>query len=696
MAKVKTATEGERPRANLRIPRTTRATPGAFGADFSGFADSGLKLLDSLSSKFQREADDAFITEGMSNWVTKSSTDFEEAKGTANESAQDFSLDLNTKLKGDLNPFVEELQGRHSPSQEAINDLTNRINGRIGTTGVKATGWEFGVRRAFEAQGLENSVKGLELDAFNNPDNFESNRADLNDILDRASRSKSLSPEQLIAFDNAEERVALATINGLTRANPKVALEKIENGDFDTWLTTRTKSVALDNASSKIEDEETRLKVERREKEKDQEDKEVASVLLATREESFNADKLIEGVETSEVLTETQKARQILFIDAERDQRALTIEKEEEKHQQANRVVLRSDLDDAADRGALTMDTISSNLKKPVEENPYAGTGGAEAWERHRKAVRKTRPQWFRLEENAKTINDNKGLVEKSFAGDLTVEEMDSIKQSALIAGAPQEQQELLDELTGVVLNQQGGISGQRDNEIYVSLNNRIRDAKIKFGTGGVSSGKVSDVEATVTDMIKLQRDVLKAERLGKISKDESQSFLTKVMLGLEYQVGQETGLSILGFGGGPTDVYDGGYEQITQLLKKNNQEDDDATKAALMRTFVFAAEKSGVDEMEDGPEKEKKLDEISRAISAQYAKTISPSLSGLSPESLPNSVFVGGKSFSIFEGVSSATPDKRLQSNIKTVRQGDTIFEFIEGTNPPVVISSRKVTETK
>jgi hypothetical protein len=434
-------------------------------------------------------------------------------------------------------------------------------------------------------------------------------------------------------------------------------------------------------------------------------DKETANLLdeidEASRKEKFDAPSLLKRVNNSKTLSETAKARQRILINGEVERRKKAVKGAQDKVIQAKRIVKREYLADLAEQGGLTNEMIAKEVEKPGEDNAFIGTGGAKAWQRLRDKVRDTRPKFFRLQRNAGTVSANRGLVTKVFKGELSVQDIDAMQQQAILNDAPQEQRELLDELAGVVLKQSGGLAGQRDNQIYVSINNRIRAAKIKFGTGGVSNGTVDTVSATVTELIILQRDTIRAERLGKITKDESQSFLTKILLGLEKQVADETGLpfSFMGvdFGGGAEDIYDSGYEQIVQLLETNGQADDVDTKAALMRTFVFLAEKQGLDKMEPGLEKEKALDRLGKTIKSQYAGTISPKLKGLDAENLPNAVFINGRVFSLFDGVSSAHPTKRLDGNIETVQQTGTdgirrIFQFIKGTKPPIVISSRRV----
>ena len=690
---------GGTPGAGITRFRMPRFGSAKLTVDHSELANAGRDLIKSLNKDNQNEADNSFISEGMSKWVSSSQRVFEEAKNSSSENAVGFTDGLSDELQGSVPNFILELQKTHRPSQEAVSELNNRISGRIGTMSVDATKFEFFTRRAHEAKSLEDSISALEIATFNTPKDFLANLEDMRDIVQRAKESQTLPPAMLAQFGNAEDRLALSAINGLINKAPATALAQLSAGDFDPWLSDENKAKALNSAAAKVEDIELTAKRLAKEEEVKERDKETADLLISINKSmrggKFDPDGLIDKVVKSKTLTEVQKARQIIFINNEQARREQKASVAQEKLFQTKRIIRREELEDLNQRGALTNEMIAKEVAKPPAENPFIGEGGAAAWQKLRDQVRDTRPKFFRLERNAKTVSANRGLVKAVFDGKLSVEEIDAMKQQAIINEAPREQRDLLDELGGVALKQSGGLTGQRDNQIYVNINDRIREAKITFGSGGVSNGTVDAVDATVTELITLQRDIIRAERLGKITKDESQSFLTKVMLGLEKQVAEETGLPFWGMGGGPDDIYDGGYEQIVQLLKQNGQEDDMSTKAALMRTFVFSAEKMGLDQMEPGLEKEKALDLLGKTIRAQYAGMISPKLKGINPEELPNAVFISGRVFNLFDGVSSSHPTKRLDGNIVTVKQTGAdgiprIFEYIKGTNPPIVISSR------
>lgn len=376
-------------------------------------------------------------------------------------------------------------------------------------------------------------------------------------------------------------------------------------------------------------------------------------------------------------------ARQIIMVRNERDRREQELTEGEEKAEEEIRKAKLALLHDEADRGVFTNADLDAAVADDVVQT------GAE-WLSLRKDIRAGLPAFARVERNAETIAANRGLFDRVLNNEVSLEELDAIQQAALLSDATSEQIEFLDNLAGVIRQRAGGVSGQKDNEVYINIVERIRKAKIEF-----TKGKLKSVDASVTELMLIQRDIVMATRLGDISNDEAQTFLTKIMPALEKRVSEETGIpGFLGFGGGAEDVYDIGFQAMINLLEKNGQEDDTDLKAFLFRTFIVQADAAGLDQMEPGSEKlEAAQEAIARKISAAYAGAIEPALRGLSPDSLPNSVFVNGRVFNIFGGL-SGIPTAQEVGGLETRRlQDGRVVQLIKGTNIIVAISDVKPT---
>lgn len=277
-------------------------------------------------------------------------------------------------------------------------------------------------------------------------------------------------------------------------------------------------------------------------------------------------------------------------------------------------------------------------------------------------------------------------LYQKAAAGDLTLEQFDAAKRGAILAGASKQQLQLLNGIADTITKRDGGPSGLRSDKVYSDIVTKIQGFGIKNKAGAIAvSG-----DAPASGLIELQRQVIEAANLGQISNQEAQSFLTKIIPSMTQQIAAETGQPVFGFGGGPTDIYDAGFEAITQLLKKNNQENDIGLKTALFRTFVFRAEALNIAQQQDPAKRADLQDALARQISTEYAKKIAPSLAGLSPDSLPNGIFVDGKLYNIFDGLSAA-PTATVITGIETRRLKDgSIVQVLKGTNTLVRVISK------
>ncbi len=278
-----------------------------------------------------------------------------------------------------------------------------------------------------------------------------------------------------------------------------------------------------------------------------------------------------------------------------------------------------------------------------------------------------------------KAVDASPGLFQGIVEGKVDREQLSSLKRDAILSGATSEQLKLYDSLDSMIIKSAGGLSKLRSDKVYADIVTEMQNLGIRNKAGKV----IVDSAAPASKVIELQRKIVDAINIGQISRQEGQSFLTKVIPSVTKQVTEETGQSgLFGIGGGPADIYDIGFEAITQLLKNNGQEDNLGLKTALYRTFVFQADALKIDQIKDPVKRADQQDALARLMSAEYAKKIAPNLGGLSPDSLPNGIFVDGKLYNIFDGM-SAVPTATGVFGIETRRLKDgRVVQVLKGTN--------------
>lgn len=213
----------------------------------------------------------------------------------------------------------------------------------------------------------------------------------------------------------------------------------------------------------------------------------------------------------------------------------------------------------------------------------------------------------------------------------MSLDEIDVALSGARLAGAHPEQIRVLEQLREVIKDRPGTSEGKPDVQVFVSLSERMAGLFDK-------KGKAVLDDSSVTEIVRLQADIIEASRRGQISGNQAQTMLTKIVPALTKQVDRESGGGwILGMGGGPKDIYDHGFGEIQRLLEESRREDDTALKASMFSAFITYADAANLDKIEDRARAAEAQRGMANFVSRAYLKY----LTGQDFEELPGKIIL-------------------------------------------------------
>lgn len=312
--------------------------------------------------------------------------------------------------------------------------------------------------------------------------------------------------------------------------------------------------------------------------------------------------------------------------------------------------------------------------------------------------IEETRPLAAEIKRKFGYFDFVQGLLPGVDEGTVGADELYDIRQGQIEIGAPREVVDALNLLLGLARKREEETFDALDEATYAGLADRAATLGLK-----PPGGDLSGLDATLAQLFDFQSDVLRTRIIGRISEDEAEMFLQKIIPAIRHKVAGETGLgTILGIGvSGSDDPYIRGIEQITNFLEDNKLEENVGLKVFLFRTLHRAVKMSGVDQMEPGNKRDLALQEIGNIIVSAYAGQIAPSLRGVPREELPNSVFapigalipVGprqkfrrGRIINLFTGRSNA-PARSVGALETRALPGGVGVQVVPGTNIEVEI---------
>lgn len=136
-------------------------------------------------------------------------------------------------------------------------------------------------------------------------------------------------------------------------------------------------------------------------------------------------------------------------------------------------------------------------------------------------------------------------------------------------------------------------LSAGEEDQVYSNIIDRVTQLKIKTKSDGTV--KIGKDDVTLPDLIRLQRDIMRAGVRGVKNLDSQLKKLSPAILEMARKERGKDDLgeinSFFGLGSFNADAYDSGYGVIQKYLEQQGKEEDYAAKAEMLRAFIEKAD---------------------------------------------------------------------------------------------------------
>lgn len=250
-----------------RVPDATRIpipSPGrdpgvGVSADSSRAFDSTgqavqavARIVGQLRERRQRSEDTSFASGVQAKARVQFNDIFRSQTNDAIEGAEDFTETLQKSLDEATEDIIKTSRdGGARPSQQAIDATRNNLGQLSASVLIQAATFENNARVEMIGRRVDESVNDLALAAFNDPSAIDALILQAGQNLDRADE---VLPADAIAErrTTAARDITESAVRGTIDIDPELALEQLNEGDFDEGLTAAGKATLVRAAQTAV------------------------------------------------------------------------------------------------------------------------------------------------------------------------------------------------------------------------------------------------------------------------------------------------------------------------------------------------------------------------------------------------------------------------------------------------------------
>ena len=199
----------------------------------------------------------------------------------------------------------------------------------------------------------------------------------------------------------------------------------------------------------------------------------------------------------------------------------------------------------------------------------------------------------------------------------------------------------------------------------YLDLWERYREFEVlvktdKKGEAVTKGGS----EASISDLIEFQRDVVRAQRDGDLSSAQAANFQKMVPI-IRKKIDSAISPGFWERFGGAMgdDIYADAYDQAVQFIDSNPEIDNESTRKALFDDIFTVADAINAEEIDDRDIKAEKLEQVGRKVVNRYVKTQFPEFQGIPDDAMPSTIFkADGRALNIPAGAATASGGNKVE----------------------------------
>lgn len=222
------------------------------GRNIASIGEAISRIGKQLQEERQKADDVAFFSFVAANKETAFQSVYNEHKGMAVEGQESFSEFIPSKLsEAEDNIFKAAEEQGFRPSESARQRIQLQLANDRGRYMSRAVTEENNIRVSRALEQPNELVRQSSLDALNDPDTYQGRINDVTAVIDSYEEAGIIPADKIAELrKKAPSAIAVSAVKGLINAAPDQALLRLQDNEFDQFLTADQKDTLLSQASS--------------------------------------------------------------------------------------------------------------------------------------------------------------------------------------------------------------------------------------------------------------------------------------------------------------------------------------------------------------------------------------------------------------------------------------------------------------